>query len=216
MASRRLLLLAVLSLLSQPARSAPAPDTFLRERDDLLMLAAMSYTYAHRLESKDTGGVIAALLAWDVERPEATPRFVIDRNRNKQLRGEIFHAEKNVIEKAFRYINDLLDVGRAPNRAFGKKAMEPATLYTTLEPCVMCGGIVLGAGIPRVFRCMDDPRHYDLARARTTQVPHEAYGRKVEESFAALDLCGRANEAMWAARLRQPETRTPTRTTAVA
>jgi len=69
------------------------------ERDVLFMLAAMSFTYAG-LGSAD-GYDISAVIAWNVD-DTTTREFVIDRNRNNEMQGDIHHAEINTLRDAYR------------------------------------------------------------------------------------------------------------------
>ena len=47
---------------------------------------------------------------------------------------------------------------RAAARALGTWRLEGATLYVTLEPCVMCAGALVNARIARVVWGCDDPK----------------------------------------------------------
>ncbi len=47
---------------------------------------------------------------------------------------------------------------RAAARALGTWRLEGATLYVTLEPCVMCAGALVNARIGRVVYGCDDPK----------------------------------------------------------
>lgn len=63
-----------------------------------------------------------------------------DHNRTQQLENNLAHAEKLVIEKALQHDKFLYDY----------------TLYTTLEPCLMCSGMIIWARVGRVvFGCFD-------------------------------------------------------------
>jgi len=55
------------------------------------------------------------------------------------------HAEVEAIRKACR--------------KFGNYRLSDATLYTTLEPCIMCVGAILQARIKRVVYGTDDPKN---------------------------------------------------------
>jgi tRNA(adenine34) deaminase len=64
-----------------------------------------------------------------------------DHNRSRQTNNPLAHAESLVINKAirngFKYLNDF-------------------TLYVTLEPCIMCAGIIIWSRIGRVvYGCRD-------------------------------------------------------------
>ncbi|HTT07796.1 MAG TPA: tRNA adenosine(34) deaminase TadA [Gammaproteobacteria bacterium] len=47
---------------------------------------------------------------------------------------------------------------RAAARALGNYRLSGATLYVTLEPCVMCAGAILNARVPRVVFGAYDPK----------------------------------------------------------
>jgi tRNA(adenine34) deaminase len=47
---------------------------------------------------------------------------------------------------------------RAAARALGSWRLEGATLYVTLEPCVMCAGAMVNARVARVVWGCDDPK----------------------------------------------------------
>jgi len=47
---------------------------------------------------------------------------------------------------------------RAATRALGTWRLEGATLYVTLEPCVMCAGAMVNARVARLVYGCDDPK----------------------------------------------------------
>ena len=57
-------------------------------------------------------------------------------NRREELRSPLAHAEILAIEQAARSLNS--------------RRLSECTLYVTLEPCPMCAGAVINAGIKRV------------------------------------------------------------------
>lgn len=62
-------------------------------------------------------------------------------NRTNKSRNALQHAEKLVIEKALQQ---------------GEKYLYDYTLYVTVEPCLMCAGIIILARVGRlVFGCYD-------------------------------------------------------------
>lgn len=90
------------------------------------------------------------------------------------------HAEVVAIRRAAESIGDWHLTG--------------ATLYVTLEPCVMCAGAILSARIPRVvFGAWDDKAGaagsvYDVLRDRRLNHRAEVVGGIEEDACAALLL----------------------------
>jgi len=64
-----------------------------------------------------------------------------DHNRTRESQNPLSHAEKLVIEKV------------VPMK---EKYLQDFTLYTTLEPCVMCTGILISSRIGRIVYGCDD------------------------------------------------------------
>jgi tRNA(adenine34) deaminase len=52
---------------------------------------------------------------------------------------------------------EILAIGAAAG-ALGEPRLNGATLYTTLEPCIMCSGAIVLARLARVVYAADDPR----------------------------------------------------------
>lgn len=64
-----------------------------------------------------------------------------DHNRTNQLADPLAHAEKLVIEEAL---------------AGGEKFLQDCTLYVTVEPCLMCAGMIIWSRVGKVvFGCFD-------------------------------------------------------------
>lgn len=90
------------------------------------------------------------------------------------------HAEVNAIREAARVLND--------------RVLDGCTLVVTLEPCVMCAGVILAARIPRVvFGAWDEKAGavgsvYDLLRDGRLPhaVPEVVSGVNAEECQALL------------------------------
>ena len=89
------------------------------------------------------------------------------------------HAEVNAIREAARVLGD--------------RVLDGCTLVVTLEPCVMCAGVILAARVPRVvFGAWDDKAGavgsvYDLLR--DGRLPHavpEVIGGVCADECAAL------------------------------
>jgi tRNA(adenine34) deaminase len=63
-----------------------------------------------------------------------------EHNRTRQMRNNLAHAEKLVIEKALHHDKFLYDY----------------TLYVTVEPCLMCSGMIIWSRVGHVvFGCFD-------------------------------------------------------------
>ncbi|MCF7793952.1 MAG: tRNA adenosine(34) deaminase TadA [Candidatus Cloacimonetes bacterium] len=63
-------------------------------------------------------------------------------NRTNQFNDPLAHAEKLVIEAAIRN---------------GNKFLQDCTLYITVEPCLMCAGLIIWSRIGKVFfGCYDE------------------------------------------------------------
>ncbi|MBN2588018.1 MAG: nucleoside deaminase [Candidatus Fermentibacteraceae bacterium] len=90
-------------------------------------------------EAFDAGEVpVGAILV------ESSGRFFADRNRTAETGMPTSHAEHLVISAA------------AEDR--GDWRLEGCSLYTTLEPCLMCAGLVILARIPRIIFGAPDKR----------------------------------------------------------
>jgi tRNA(Arg) A34 adenosine deaminase TadA len=176
------------------------------ERARLFMLAALSYTYAGLGATPPIGYDISAVIAWGIGNPNETPKFLIERNRNYQKQGEVFHAEANAIRSAYDKMRDF-DI--SPTTA-GQEILthfaddfKDATLYTTLEPCPMCETTITMAKIPLAVYCMEDPGLREIAAPHETKsclvVPKKFYNRELREEPSRLLACRDANLAMWTA-----------------
>lgn len=75
---------------------------------------------------------------------ESSGRYFADRNRTAETGLQTSHAEHLVITAA------------AKSR--GDWRLEGCTLYSTLEPCVMCAGLALLSRIPRIVYGAPDKR----------------------------------------------------------
>ena len=176
------------------------------ERSRLFMLAALSYTYSGLGARPPIGYDISAVIAWNVRNPNATPNFLIDRNRNYQEQGEVFHAEANAIRSAYDKMRDFdispTTTGQEVLTHFADD-FKDATLYTTLEPCPMCETTITMAKIPLAVYCMEDPGLREIAAPHDTKsglvVPKKFYNRELREEPSRLLACRDANLAMWTA-----------------
>ena len=112
-------------------------------------------------------------------------------NQCESLSDPTAHAEKIAITQAAAAIEDW--------------RLENATLYVTLEPCLMCAGAILNARVPRVVFGAHDPKGGAVAslfevlqddrlnhRCQVTSgVMAESCGRVLTEFFAAKRAMGK-------------------------
>lgn len=112
--------------------------------------------------------------------------IAVGRNSRVLEKDPTAHAEVNAIREAARVRGDRL--------------LDGCTLVVTLEPCVMCAGVILAARVPRVvFGAWDDKAGaagsvYDLLRDGRLPhaVPEVVGGVRAEESAALLERFFRA------------------------
>lgn len=113
---------------------------------------------------------------------------VIATGRNSRVleKDPTAHAEVNAIREAARMLGD--------------RVLDGCTLVVTLEPCVMCAGVILAARVPRVvFGAWDDKAGaagsvYDLLRDGRLPhaVPEVVGGVRADECAALLERFFRA------------------------
>lgn len=113
---------------------------------------------------------------------------VIATGRNSRVleKDPTAHAEVNAIREAARVLGD--------------RVLDGCTLVVTLEPCVMCAGVILAARVPRVvFGAWDDKAGavgsvYDLLRDGRLPhaVPEVVGGVRADECAALLGRFFRA------------------------
>ena len=104
----------------------------------------------------------------------------ISRNSREADGGLLGHAESNVIIEAW------------DNAQFG--SLDGFTLISTLEPCVLCSGIIRETGITRLVYGASNPQRgaagsvYDLLRDKRLGSPLEVVpGIKADECQKLLD-----------------------------
>lgn len=98
-------------------------------------------------------------------------------NRTRELRNPLAHAEKLVIEEVLKIDKYLYDY----------------TLYVTLEPCLMCSGIIMSSRVGRVVYSAFDKKsgvcgsiYYVLKDKNFNHSPEVVYGVRELESSELL------------------------------
>lgn len=96
-------------------------------------------------------------------------------NQTEQLNDSTAHAEMIALTSAFNHI--------------GAKYLKEATLYVTLEPCVMCGGAIFWSQLGRlVFGAEDVQRGYRRVSKKITHPKTKIKGGVLaEESKTLID-----------------------------
>ncbi|HPI25767.1 MAG TPA: nucleoside deaminase [Candidatus Cloacimonadota bacterium] len=69
--------------------------------------------------------------------------IVQDHNRTRQLNSPLGHAEKLILDTA---------------QSMGLKYLQDCALYVTLEPCLMCSGMIILSRVGRVIYGCSDPK----------------------------------------------------------
>lgn len=99
-------------------------------------------------------------------------------NGREVFKDATYHAETAAISKA--------------GRLLGGWRLTRSTLYVTLEPCVMCGGAIMCARVPRIVIGARDPKGgvygslFDLNEYPVNHKPEVTYGVLEEESKVML------------------------------
>lgn len=121
-----------------PSRNGQAPRTAVGADADDRAWMREALELARRAESEDGEVPVGAVLVIGGE--------IVGRgwNRNITLDDPSAHAE----------IQALRDAGRR----LGNYRFPAATLYATLEPCVMCAGAIVHARLARVVYAAADPK----------------------------------------------------------
>ena len=153
----------------------------VEERHQLFILGVLSYLYNHQDVQPKPGWDIAALIAWDVENMDQTPEFVIDRNRNFEKQGNIFHAEIMTIDKAVTKKRSPPDSSKSTEENHKQQGLRlnNATLYSSLEPCPFCTLGISQSRIPNVIYFMQDPTTRDKDTYDPLPLPKEFCGKKL-------------------------------------
>ncbi|CAN5264385.1 nucleoside deaminase [soil metagenome] len=95
-------------------------------------------------------------------------------NQVEKLNDATAHAEIIAITSAF---NNL-----------GSKYLPEATLYVTLEPCLMCSGALYWSKISRIVYGADDPNN-GYKKYISTSLPHPFHPKTIITSGVLKDEC---------------------------
>jgi len=111
------------------------PSDLQTRKDSLFLEEALSLA---RIAKEEGEVPVGALVVLEGE--------VVGRgwNQKEKRKSPLAHAEIIAIESACNRI--------------GQWRLEECTLYSTLEPCLMCAGAILGARIPRLVFLLPDPK----------------------------------------------------------
>ncbi len=103
--------------------------------EDLMALALREAEQAYLEEEVPVGAVLIS---------STDEILAFDHNRTRQLNDPSAHAEMQVLRKAAQVSNNF----RLPG----------ATLFVTIEPCLMCAGAIIQARVDRVVYGAADPK----------------------------------------------------------
>jgi len=102
--------------------------------------------------------------------------------------GETFAAHNAPISQHDASAHAEMQVIRAACKAVGNYRLTGSTLYVTLEPCLMCAGVIVHARIARVVYGANDPKagaveslYQVLADTRLNHQPEVVGGIMAEE-----------------------------------
>jgi len=151
------LLLASLAMTENVAGQTVKPSVQLspaqQELDEIWSLLALAIAYKDWQTGTERGHNIAALLI----DPSGQPVF--------WARNDRFATDNGTDHSEIRLMRNYLDCPgqvqylgeQAPNRYKGARAGHGFTIYTTLEPCVMCTGMMLMNRLSRAVYVQADP-----------------------------------------------------------
>lgn len=86
----------------------------------------------------------------------------MDFNHNEIYNSSVEHAESRLLRRTFSLsqIQDSWDLGRTPRERNYSTLLRDASLYTTLESCAQCSGIMALAQLKEVIYVQRDPGQY--------------------------------------------------------
>lgn len=107
-----------------------------------------------------------------------------DFNHNKIFNSSVQHAEARLIRRLFGLaaVHETWDFTGEKKKY--RTELRDTTIYTTLESCAQCAGIMALANLPRVFYLQPDPGQYMVAQLLrnlsdvpvASHIPAEAFG----------------------------------------
>ncbi|GAB2901814.1 nucleoside deaminase [Microbulbifer echini] len=143
----RFIFVLYFTVLALGARAEVPPNSPIQqEKDEILMLLAYSVAYLGWVDPKDKpkrGYNIAAVL-YDNTQEKIVG---VQRNAVGLCRDKTQHAEVRLMQQCIH------------SKCRGKDTdyLGNATIYSTLEPCMMCGGMMIFLGVSRVIYGQSDP-----------------------------------------------------------
>ncbi len=86
----------------------------------------------------------------------------MDFNHNEIFNSSVEHAESRLLRRTFSLsqIYDSWDLGRSPQERYYATMLKAASLYTSLESCAQCSGIMALASVKEVLFLQTDPGQY--------------------------------------------------------
>ncbi|MFM0091591.1 hypothetical protein PQR46_32325 [Paraburkholderia sediminicola] len=141
---------------------------------------------------------------------DASGRVVdFDFNHNKIFNSSVQHAEARLIRRLFGLaaVEDSWDLTTGPREY--RTDLKETTVYTSLESCAQCAGIMALANLPRVVYLQPDPGQYmigqllrNLSDVPTAEhIPASSFGfsyfKQLTEGFAAFQGGIQAGQVFW-------------------
>ena len=155
-------ILACADPLSENASSNPANadlSAAQQEIDEIYSLLAMAVVYKDWQSGKDRGHNIGSVLV----DPASKPVFW-GRNTRYITGNGSDHGEIRLIRNYLDCIDDVEFLNEQKEHPYpGGKPGHGFTLYTTLDPCVMCTGMMLMTKLSRAIYVQADPEYGDVA-----------------------------------------------------
>lgn len=170
----------------------PVEDTWETERDHIGMLAAYSAVYRGWQENNARGYNIGSVL---LNNKTKDGRLVFwGLNSNNITRNETQHGEVRLM---IGYLSKL-QKERLKNKSVPDiQTLKEHTIYTTLEPCAQCSGMMTLQNVFRTVYGQKDPGFGDaLERLQLNSLPngYEPYPRAVKSDRSDISYCTQLEE----------------------